>query len=50
MLTEEQPAEACVARIVLLSAEGVGTTAIQRQTGKDKPTIWRWQRYAANPP
>jgi len=31
------------ARIVLLSAEGVGTMAIQRQTGKGKPTIWRWQ-------
>ena len=30
-------------RIVLLSAEGVGTMAIQRQTGKGKPTIWRWQ-------
>src|SRR3989442_11114106 len=31
------------ARIVRLSADGVGTTAIQRQTGKGKPTIWRWQ-------
>src|ERR1700719_89414 len=31
------------ARIVLLSAAGVGTMAIQRQTGKSKPTIWRWQ-------
>ncbi|MGH7112397.1 MAG: IS630 family transposase [Stellaceae bacterium] len=31
------------ARIVLLSAAGVGTMAIQRQTGKGKPTIWRWQ-------
>src|SRR6202171_290874 len=31
------------ARIVLLSAEGVRTMAIQRQTGKGKPTIWRWQ-------
>src|SRR5215831_6038973 len=30
-------------RIVLLSADGVGTMAIQRQTGKGKPTIWRWQ-------
>jgi transposase len=28
---------------VLLSADGVGTMAIQRQTGKGKPTIWRWQ-------
>ena len=31
------------ARIVLLSAAGIGTMAIQRQTGKGKPTIWRWQ-------
>jgi hypothetical protein len=31
------------ARIVLLSAEGVGTMAIQQQTGKGKPTNWRWQ-------
>ena len=29
------------ARIVLLSADGLGTMAIQRQTGKGKPTIWR---------
>jgi transposase len=28
---------------VLLSADGVGAMAIQRQTGKGKPTIWRWQ-------
>src|SRR4051794_11120393 len=31
------------ARIVLLSADGMGTTAIRRQTGKGKRTIWRWQ-------
>src|SRR4051812_50050357 len=31
------------ARVVLLSADGGGTMAIQRQTGKGKPTIWRWQ-------
>jgi transposase len=31
------------ARIVLLSADGVGTMAIQQRTGKGKPTIWRWQ-------
>src|SRR4030081_3837484 len=31
------------ARIVLLSADGIGTMTIQRQTGKGKPTIWRWQ-------
>jgi hypothetical protein len=30
------------AQIVLLSAAGVGTMAIQRQTDKGKPTIWRW--------
>ncbi|HVB18591.1 MAG TPA: hypothetical protein VNF04_18845 [Stellaceae bacterium] len=30
-----------LARIVRLSAEGLGTMAIQRQTGKGKPTIWR---------
>jgi hypothetical protein len=32
------------ARIVLLSGDRLGTMAIQRQTGKGKPTIWRWQR------
>src|ERR1700737_1878039 len=32
------------ARIVLLSAAGIGTIEIQRQTGKGKPTIWRWQQ------
>ena len=31
------------ARIVLLSGDGLGTMAIQRQTSKGKPTIWRWQ-------
>ena len=31
------------ARIVLLSGAGLGTMAIPRQTGKGKPTIWRWQ-------
>jgi transposase len=31
------------ARIVLLTADGVGTNAIMRQTGKSKATIWRWQ-------
>jgi transposase len=31
------------ARIVLPNADGVGTMTIQRQTGKGKPTIWRWQ-------
>jgi transposase len=31
------------ARIILLSADGVGTAAIMRQTGKSKTCIWRWQ-------
>ena len=31
------------ARIVLLSADGIGTMEILRRTGKGKPTIWRWQ-------
>ena len=36
------------ARIVLLSAEGLGTNAITRETGKSKTCVWRWQeRFAA---
>lgn len=31
------------ARIVLLSADGVGTVEIMRRTGKSKPCVWRWQ-------
>jgi len=31
------------ARIVLLSAEGFGTNAIMRETGKSKTCVWRWQ-------
>ena len=31
-------------RIVLLSADGIGTMEIQRRIGKAKPTIWRWQQ------
>ena len=30
-------------RIVLLSAEGLGTHAIMQQTGKSKTCVWRWQ-------
>lgn len=30
-------------RIVLMTADGVGTMAIRTATGKGKPTIWRWQ-------
>ena len=36
------------AQIVLLSAEGLGTNAIMRETGKSKTCVWRWQeRFAA---
>jgi transposase len=31
------------ARIVLLTADGVGTTEIMRRTGKSKSVVWRWQ-------
>jgi transposase len=32
----------------LLSAEGLGTNAIMRETGKSKTCVWRWQeRFAA---
>ena len=31
------------AEIVLLSAGGVGTNEIMRQTGKSKTCVWRWQ-------
>ena len=31
------------AQIVLLTADGVGTNAIMRRTGKSKVTVWRWQ-------
>jgi transposase len=31
------------AEIVLLSADGVGTNKIMRQTGKSKTCVWRWQ-------
>ena len=36
------------ARIVLLSADGLGTHAIMAATGKSKTCVWRWQeRYMA---
>jgi transposase len=36
------------ARIIQLSADGVGTVEIMRQTGKSKTCVWRWQeRFAA---
>jgi transposase len=31
------------ARIVLLTADGCGTTQIMRRTGKAKTAVWRWQ-------
>jgi hypothetical protein len=31
------------ARIILLTADGVGTVAIMAATGKSKTCIWRWQ-------
>ncbi len=31
------------AQIVLLSAGGVGTNEIMRQTGTSKTCVWRWQ-------
>jgi hypothetical protein len=31
------------ARIVLLSADGVGTNGIMAATGAAKTTVWRWQ-------
>jgi Homeodomain-like domain len=31
------------AKIVLLTADGVGTNAIMRQTGTSKTCVWRWQ-------
>ena len=31
------------AQIVLLTAEGVGRSAIMRDTGKSKTCVWRWQ-------
>jgi len=30
-------------QIVLLTADGLGTVAIMRQTGKSKSVVWRWQ-------
>jgi transposase len=36
------------AKIVLATADGLGTMAIMRATRKSKPCVWRWQeRYAA---
>ena len=36
------------AAIVLATADGLGTAAIMRRTGKSKTAVWRWQeRFAA---
>ena len=36
------------AGIVLATADGLGTVAIMRRTGKSKTCVWRWQeRYVA---
>jgi transposase len=31
------------ARIVLMSADGIGTSALMAETGTSKTTVWRWQ-------
>jgi transposase len=31
------------AQIVLATADGLGTNAIMKRTGKSKPSVWRWQ-------
>ena len=31
------------AEIVLATADGLGTSAIMKRTGKSKPCVWRWQ-------
>lgn len=36
------------ARIILLSADGFGTSAIMAQTGKSKTCVWRWQERFMN--
>src|ERR1700689_3020636 len=35
-------------RIVLLTANGVGTTGIMRETGVAKTCVWRWQERFMN--
>ena len=31
------------AGVILATADGCGTVAIMRRTGKPKPRVWRWQ-------
>ena len=33
------------ARIILLTADGLGTNGIVRETAKDKTIVWRWQEH-----
>jgi transposase len=35
------------ARIVLMTAQGLGVTAVMRAVGVSKTTVWRWQEYFA---
>jgi transposase len=35
-------------QIILATADGLGTSAIQRKTGKSKPCVWRWQERFAS--
>lgn len=35
-------------RIVLLTADGIGTNEIRRKTGVSKTCVWRWQERFAN--
>jgi hypothetical protein len=37
------------AAIVLATADGLGTNAVMRRTGKSKTVVWRWQeRFASD--
>jgi len=37
------------AAIVLATADGLGTNAVMRRTGKSKTAVWRWQeRFASD--
>ena len=36
------------ARIILLTAAGLGTVEIMRRTGKSKTCVWRWQERFMN--
>jgi len=41
----QQPTEARLGerRIIVLTADGAGTTAVMRAVGKGKTVVWRWQ-------